>query len=96
MHEGLVSNQDRLSAGFLSMLARQLSMDMPRFIRELNERTYRQRVKEQFMSGVRSGVNGTPSFFINGVRFDQPLDADSLTAGLRLALGMAAPPSRYL
>jgi MFS family permease len=36
-------------------------------------------VREDFMSGVRSGVNGTPTFFINGVRFDDSWDPDTLT-----------------
>jgi protein-disulfide isomerase len=38
--------------------------------RDLEEETYAPKVQEDFMSGARSGVNGTPTFFINGVRFD--------------------------
>ena len=41
------------------------------------------------MSGVRSGVNGTPTFFVNGGRHDGPWDADSLTEAL-LAARVAA------
>jgi protein-disulfide isomerase len=37
------------------------------------------------MSGVRSGVNGTPTFFINGERYDGAHDLDSLLAALRSA-----------
>jgi protein-disulfide isomerase len=37
-------------------------------------------VREDFHSGIRSGVNGTPSLFINGVRYDGPRDLDSLLA----------------
>ena len=65
-------------------------------IQELEQRTHRRRVKEQFMSGVRSGVNGTPTFFINGERFDQPWDVDTLTSALRLAARLAAPKEGYL
>ena len=43
------------------------------------------RVREDFMSGVRSGVNGTPTFFINGVRYDGSHDLDSLLAAVRSA-----------
>jgi hypothetical protein len=39
------------------------------------------------MSGVRSGVNGTPSFYINGRRHDGPSDAGTLQAGLQRAVG---------
>jgi protein-disulfide isomerase len=42
------------------------------------------------MSGVRSGVNGTPTFFVNGVRHDGPWDADSLTEALLAAARVAA------
>ena len=38
------------------------------------------------MSGVRSGVNGTPTFFINGHRFDGSWDVSGLTAALEAAL----------
>ena len=44
-------------------------------------------MREDFMTGVRSGVNGTPSFFVNGIRHDGPFDADTLVE----ALSMVAP-----
>jgi len=42
------------------------------------------------MSGIRSGVNGTPTFFVNSVRYDGPRDADSLTAALQSAAQLAS------
>ena len=54
--------------------------------RDLDEETYEPRVKADFMSGVRSGVNGTPTFFINGRRFEGDWTvASSLTAALEEA-----------
>jgi protein-disulfide isomerase len=47
---------------------------------------YRNKVRSDFMGGVRSGVNGTPTFFINGVRHDGPYDFASLIAGAQLRL----------
>ena len=47
--------------------ASELGLDVERFERELAEHVHAARVREDFMSGVRSGVNGTPTFFINGV-----------------------------
>jgi protein-disulfide isomerase len=41
------------------------------------------------MGGVRSGVNGTPTFFINGVRYDGRHDVNSLLAALRTAAAQA-------
>ena len=40
------------------------------------------RVREDFISGVRSGVNGTPTFFINGIRYDGSWDAETLMDAL--------------
>jgi protein-disulfide isomerase len=38
------------------------------------------------MSGVRSGVNGTPTFFINGIRYDDSWDESTLETSLRNAI----------
>ena len=43
---------------------------------------YRNKVRNDFIGGVRSGVNGTPAFFINGVRHDGPYDYASLVSGI--------------
>ena len=50
------------------------------------------RVREDFMSGVRSGVNGTPTFFINGERFDGDWrDVDAFTKALQEAAATQVP-----
>jgi protein-disulfide isomerase len=46
------------------------------------EARYGARVREDFSSGIRSGVNGTPSLFINGLRYDGPRDLESLLAAI--------------
>jgi Thioredoxin len=45
---------------------------------------YRNKVRNYFIGGVRSGVNGTPTFFINGVRHDGPYDYASLVSGIQM------------
>ena len=45
---------------------------------EVADGTHRPRVREDFMSGVRSGVNGTPTFYVNGVRHEGPADLQSM------------------
>ena len=40
------------------------------------------RVREDFLSGVRSGVNGTPTFFLNGLRYDGAQDVESLLTAI--------------
>jgi protein-disulfide isomerase len=64
---------DRSLAGH----ARALDLDEALFQAVLDEE-YEGRVRHDFLTGVRSGVNGTPSLFINGERYDGPRDAGSL------------------
>ena len=49
-------------------------------------REHAMKVREDFRSGVRSGVNGTPTFFVNGVRHNGGWDLDSLEEAIRQAL----------
>jgi predicted DsbA family dithiol-disulfide isomerase len=59
-----------------------------RFADDLDSRRFAARVREDFLSGVRSGVSGTPTFFINGLRHDGGLQAlgTTLAAALPKAL----------
>ena len=70
MHDLLFENQGALDARDLIGHAKSLGLDVARFTRELDAGTYEKRVREDFRSGVKSGVNGTPTFFVNGERFD--------------------------
>lgn len=70
MHDTLFENQDRLDDQALVDYADQLGLDAGQLARDLDDGTYEDRIREDFRSGVRSGVNGTPSFFINGARYD--------------------------
>lgn len=73
MHDLLFRNQQTLEDDrhFL-LFAEQLGLDVERFSSELLQHAHHGRVREDFLSGVKSGVNGTPTFFINGVRYDGP------------------------
>jgi protein-disulfide isomerase len=62
MHEMLFENQQQLAAPYLLAYAKALGLDLARFRSELAEHVHYPEVREDFMSGVRSGVNGTPSF----------------------------------
>jgi protein-disulfide isomerase len=82
MHDLLYENQDALEDEDLVRYARALHLDVPRFVKETESGAHLERVREDFRSGVRSGVNGTPSFFINGARHDGPFDLASLLAAI--------------
>jgi protein-disulfide isomerase len=85
MHDLLYENQQRLEANDLLGYADSLGLDVERFERELEGHVHAPRVREDFMSGVRSGVNGTPSFYINGVRYEDSYDLDTLLGALQRA-----------
>jgi len=86
MHDLLYQRQAALADDDLLAYAKELRLDVPRVARELEAHTYKARVHDDFMSGVRSGVSGTPMFFINGQRHEEPGDTRTLAAALRRAL----------
>ena len=83
MHDLLFENQERLSGALYLELAEQLSLPSEALRQALEEGTYRTRVRADFSSGVRSGVNGTPTFFINGRRHDGPFDYETLVPAIQ-------------
>jgi protein-disulfide isomerase len=91
MHDVLFENQDALGDRDLVRYADELGLDMARFERELLQGVHAPRVREDFAGGVRSGVNGTPAFFINGRRHDGGWDLQSLAAAVELAMDEERP-----
>jgi protein-disulfide isomerase len=85
MHDLLYENQRRLREPDLRAYAERLEIDDERFENELAEHVHAARVHVDFMSGIRSGVNGTPSFYINGVRHDDSYELVTLLAALERA-----------
>ena len=86
MHDLLFENQSRFGSAFFQEAARKLGLDPAAFSEALKSGTYRAHVRSDFMSGARSGVNGTPTFFINGQRLDGPWDYEELVAAIDEAL----------
>jgi protein-disulfide isomerase len=86
MHNLLFAHQDQLTLRDLVGYANALGLDLDRFASELESGAHIARVREDFLSGVRSGVNGTPTFFVNGIRHNGGYDAESLLDAIRSAL----------
>jgi protein-disulfide isomerase len=86
MHDLLYQRQGALADEDLVAYAHQLGLDAERVRRELATHVHAARVREDFASGTRSGVSGTPRFFINGRPHDEPGDAKTLAAALQRAL----------
>jgi protein-disulfide isomerase len=86
MHDVLFAHQQALDDDNLVQYAAALGLDLSRFISELARHIHAARVREDFLSGARSGVNGTPTFFINGVRHDDAFDLETLLEAIAGAM----------
>jgi|SRR5436190_9164595 len=82
MHDMLFENQAALDEDGLVNNAQALELDIRRFVADLRTHRYANEVREDFRSGIYSGVNGTPTFFINGVRYNDRWDPETLTRAL--------------
>jgi protein-disulfide isomerase len=86
MHDYLFEHQQALDDAHLIQYAAALGLDTRRFERELREHAHMKRVREDMLSGVESGVEGTPTFFINDIRYDGSYDRETLLAAIELAM----------
>jgi protein-disulfide isomerase len=82
MHDMLFTHQETLDGKHLAQYAARIKLDPNEIAQELFARQYQERVHDDFISGVRSGVNGTPTFFIDNARYDGAADFESLSAAL--------------
>jgi formate-nitrite transporter family protein len=82
MHDLLFANQDALDSPNLIRYGESLGIDGGWLSQVLTTGMFQGRVRDDFLGGVRSGVNGTPSFFIDGRRYDGPIDLFSMTAAI--------------
>ncbi|TMI63299.1 DsbA family protein [Candidatus Bathyarchaeota archaeon] len=84
MHDFLYEHQRTLGDNSVALgYAKKIGLDTQKFEREISQHVYQKRIKEDFMGGVRSGVNGTPTFYANGVRHDGPAEAEAIIESLR-------------
>ncbi|MGH7553196.1 MAG: DsbA family protein [Longimicrobiales bacterium] len=70
MHDMLFAHQRRLDYDDLLEYAAAIGVDTGRFDDELASHVYLSEIRRDFRHGIRDGVNGTPTIFINGVRYD--------------------------
>jgi protein-disulfide isomerase len=92
MHDILFENQRALEDQQLVQYALELGLDARAFTNDLDQERFAPRVREDFMSGIKSGVNGTPTFFINGLRYDGDYDVDSMLAAFEEANAQQPQP----
>ncbi len=88
MHDLLFQHQDSLEQWDMFEYARELDLDMDKFQTALNEHSHSKKINEDFRSGIKSGVQGTPTWFINGTRYDGAWDPESLLDAVRKPMGV--------
>jgi len=89
IHDSFFENQNRLGGDRYLELAQEFKIG-PASLREAPEQgKFTEKVRADFIGGVRSGVNGTPTFFINGQRHDAPFDDEDLVAHIEEAIAPA-------
>lgn len=81
-HDLIFQNQDNLSIPLLFGLADSLKIPSKDLELALHKNLYQPKVRSDFMGGVRSGVNGTPTFFINEERYNGPVAYDDLVLAI--------------
>ena len=91
MHDGIYENQDRLGLPLLFALASAFGLSEASLREAIVNETYAEKVRSDFLGGVRSGVNGTPSFFINGRRHDGTYAFNDLAAAVEANLHLKVP-----
>lgn len=89
MHDLLFKRQQALDDAHLVRYAALIGLDPASFTRGLASSDFEERVRRDFIGGVRSGVNGTPTFFLNDVRYDGRHDFNSLFAAIDVGAEVA-------
>jgi diadenylate cyclase len=80
MHDLLYEGQSELGEEDLMHYAAELGLDLLRFEEDLANEHHAWRIEEDRLGGTRAGIEGTPAFFVNGVRYTGPIDLEGLLA----------------
>lgn len=94
MHDGIYENQDRLNIPLLFELGGELGLPANRLRDAIANHEFSDKIQGDFLGGVRSGVNGTPTFFINNIRHDGSYEFEDLVADIDAHLSQAKTVSR--
>jgi len=89
MHDIIYENQGMLSSDALFGYAKKIGLNMDRFNEDTQKVSLSQKVENDFESGVKSGVNGTPGFFINGYKYNGGWGESYFTEYLKATLNQA-------
>ncbi|MGC4038481.1 MAG: thioredoxin domain-containing protein [Chitinophagaceae bacterium] len=84
MHDLIFENQPMLSPQQLLNFGRVIGIDIQRLMHDMRSAAIIKKVENDFEGGLKSGVNGTPTFFINGKRYNGYADFEPLKKAINL------------
>lgn len=90
LHDAMFANRDDLSRQNLLQLAKQTGLDMDRFQSDIDSTEVRETVVRDVQDGMQAGVEGTPTIFINGQRYNGPITLEMLKPVMEAELKHAA------
>jgi protein-disulfide isomerase len=90
MHDYLFEHQKALEYHHLFEYAQKVGLDVEKFKNDMSEHAYASLIEQSLRSGVDSGVEGTPTFFINGDRYEDSWDLKTLSETLQKYLATQA------
>ena len=86
MHDYLFEHQNALDDTHLQEYARTVGLDIKKFEEEILRHVYAPKIKDSLINGVKSGVEGTPTFFLNGIRYEGSWDLETMLKTLRSSI----------
>src|SRR5215467_623456 len=89
MHDYIYEHQQALDDQNLEKYAAKLGLDLAKFKDDMSTHTYAGHIRDDFLSGIHSGVNGTPTFYIDGIRYNDSWDLETLLNTLRSTIKKA-------
>ncbi|MDX2265499.1 MAG: DsbA family protein [Hyphomicrobiales bacterium] len=91
MHDAIFANNHRLSVPLLFAIAGTLGLSQIGLRDSITRGLHADKIQSDFIGGVRSGVNGTPTFFVNGLRHEGSFSLPELAASIQNAINALAP-----
>ncbi|MGO9312052.1 MAG: DsbA family protein [Syntrophobacteraceae bacterium] len=88
MHDRLYEQQAFLEPDIIPSWAEKIGLNLEQLGNDIRQGVPEERIRDDRQSGIRSGVNGTPTFFINGTRYDGSPDYDSLLMAMESELAL--------
>ena len=85
MYDYIFHHQHTLEDADLLLFAKAVGLDTAKFTQDMDEHHFLKRIEEDVESGIQSGVEGTPSFYLNGVQYQDSWEHDSLLAAITRA-----------